>query len=304
MIKKRLTAEQVIYVREHYQPGHAEFGIKALAKKLEVSSDAVKDAVHGKTYKDVGGPIHDSLRQKLNEQTCAALIADYQEGMTVKALAEKYNLSATTVLKYAHVSGKRNKRSRSQVTDEVKAAIIAEYVPYSDTHGRLALAKKYNLSPSTVGLILKDADAPHRTRMTDELKEAIIIAHDEEQLSIRKLADKFGINRLTIVNVLKEAGVEVPTRHKVNEDRKDEVIELYKTGDYSLRQLEEMVGISRTILRKWTEGIIPKPKKVELTDQVREQIYRLHSQGYGVRLISKDTGVSQPIVRKVIDGLM
>lgn len=303
-MKRKLSEEIVLFCREHYVPGDENFGIVALAKRFDISRDAVKDCLHGATYKDVGGKIHDVHHQRVSEETCTALIEAYEEGATIKSLAEKFSLSQTTVLKYVHKLSSRPKGKRATVTDELKAAIIAEYIPYSDTNGRLALAKKYNLSSSTVGNILKESDAPRRTRLTDEIKESIIIAHDEENLSVRALAEKFGINRATIVSVLKEAGVEIKTRQKTNEDRKDEIIEMYKTGDYSLRELEEQTGITRAILRKWTDGINPKPKRPELTQEIREQIYRLHSQGYGVRLISKDTGVSQPIVRKVIDGLI
>lgn len=311
MVQRRhLTPEEVLYCREHYIIGHEEFGIKALAQKLGVSRDSVKDAVHGVTYKDLGGTIHPP-RQRLSEEVKQQLIAAYvpqSRDANIRALAEQFDLSETTVLKYLHEQLPKGKRA--VVTDELRAKIRAEYQPYSSTSGRSALAAKYGLSTSTVGNILKDLEvhAPRGRKpivVLDEIKEAIVIAHDEENLSVRALAERFSLNRLVVREILKEAGVEIRTRQVISDDVKQEVIRLFTTGEHSVRELSERFNINRATLTKWVEDIKPtKPQKPMLDDKTREQIYRYHSQGYGASIIAKTVGISQTIVRKVIDGLI
>lgn len=309
MKKRRLTAEEVLYCREHYVSGDAEFGIRGLAKKMGMSIDAIKDVVHGVSYKSVGGTIHPTTGQRVSREVQEQLAAAYVPNSrtnNLKALAEQFNLSEATVSKYVHLSKPRGRRSK--VTEELKEQIRAEYVPYSPTCGRSALAEKYGLSTVTVGNILKDMQKEVRPRgrrpaiVSDEMKEAIIIAHDEDNLSVNGLVERFSLSREIIRSVLKEAGIKLRTRQIVDEETKQEIIRLYAAG-HSLRELSEQFNINRATLSKWVEGLNPpKPPKKELDDYTREQIYRFHSRGYGSTIIAKTLGLSQQIVRKVIDG--
>lgn len=49
----KLTAEEARYIRENYKPYDRRFGIRALARKLNVSMSTVADVVHHRNYKDV-----------------------------------------------------------------------------------------------------------------------------------------------------------------------------------------------------------------------------------------------------------
>lgn len=292
MSKKKLSESQVIYCRDNYVSGDKEYGLKGLAEKFGVSNDVIKDIVHGKTYKDVGGTIHPtrpSLKSEVKEQIARA--------DDVVALAEKLGISPETIQKYAALL----KPKKAKVTDELKAAIRAEYVPYSAEYGREALAAKYSVTPSQISQIVKGIRREHpKPPVPDFLKEAIIVAYDEEKLSVRRLAERFSLQRDTIKTVLKEAGIEI-RKNRVDEETKQEIIEAFKAGQ-SLRQLEEIYGINRATMAEWVKPFKVAKPKVELTQEVREQIYRYHSQGYGIGIIAKTIGISQGIVRRVIDG--
>lgn len=288
----KLTKEQVIFCREHYAPGDKEFGLRPLAEKFGVSIDAIKDLVHGKTYKDAGGKIHPA-QTRLSKEVKAQLATTDD----LQAIAERFGLSAEMLQKYAALL----KPKKTKVTEEIKAAIIAEYEPYSKEYGREALAQKYGLSTATVGQIVKGLKRKERPTVPDFLKEAIIEAADEEKLSVKKLAERFSLSRDLVKSVLKEAGIELRTRQIVDEATKQEIIAAYKSGQ-SLRQLEEIYGINRATMSPWVKEFKPEKPKVELTQEVRERIYRYHSQGYGTGIIAKTIGISQKIVRQVIDG--
>ena len=50
---RKLTAEQVFYIREHYIPNSREFGSRALGRKLNVSHDVILDVVNRRCYTDI-----------------------------------------------------------------------------------------------------------------------------------------------------------------------------------------------------------------------------------------------------------
>ncbi|MBD3880042.1 MAG: hypothetical protein SR1Q5_10280 [Quinella sp. 1Q5] len=289
MSKKKLTAEQVLYCREHYKPGSAEYGLRPLAEKMGVKVDVIKDLVHGETYKDVGGPIRSTV-ERVPAEVKAILAAAPDK---LKELSERYGITEERLAQFLP------KVRRAKITDEVKAAILREYEPYSREYGREALAAKYGLSASAIGVILKDAPRKERVKVADYLKEAIIEAADDG-LSVKALAERFSLSRPVIKSILTEAGIEVK-RRRVDEETKSEIIAAYQSGK-SLRELEEIYGVNRATMADWVRGLKPPKPKKELTQELREQIYRYHSQGYGATIIAKTVGISQGIVRKVIDG--
>lgn len=310
----KLNEEQVLYIREHYQPGHEQFGLKPLAEQFNVSRDAIKSIVHGVTYKHIGGTIH-PVQERTSDSVKAAIINEYvprSSEANVQTLATKYHLSPTTVLKILHEGGDKPKRQRAIITDDLKAAILAEYVPYSPTAGRNALAAKYGLSSSAVGVILRELPKESRrlkvasepkVNLLDELKEAIIIAHDEEQLSIRALAERFSLAREVIKAVLLEAGVEIKQRKRISDETKAEAIRLYSTGNYSVREVAEKLGVNRATLKTTLSGLqVTKPQPPAIDQATIERILSFYGRGHGVTPISKAVGVPASIVRKVING--
>lgn len=51
--KRRLTDEQVRYIRDNYVPYDKNFGLRSLAKKFNVDSSVISLILRGKTYKDI-----------------------------------------------------------------------------------------------------------------------------------------------------------------------------------------------------------------------------------------------------------
>lgn len=50
---RKLTDDQVRYIREHYIPGDHDFGVRALAKRFGLSHSQVSRAINKKLYTDV-----------------------------------------------------------------------------------------------------------------------------------------------------------------------------------------------------------------------------------------------------------
>ena len=51
--KRKLTDEQVRYIRNNYVPRSKEFGKRALAKKFNIDYSTIGYILSGKTYQDV-----------------------------------------------------------------------------------------------------------------------------------------------------------------------------------------------------------------------------------------------------------
>ena len=140
-----------------------------------------------------------------------------------------------------------------------------------------------------------------KLEIPDFLKEAIIIARDEEGLTVKALSERFSLSRDAIKNVLKEAGIEI--RRRVDDQTKAEIIAEYQKGK-SARELERIYGVNRATLADWVRPFKRERPKVTLDEVTREQIYRYHSQGYGIGIIAKTLGIGRTVVRKVIDGVL
>ena len=291
----KMTEEEVLYCREHYVPGDSEFGLGALAEKFGVSRDNVKDCVHGRTYKKIGGKIH-IPREHVHADLKAKILRD--DG-SIESLAEKYHLKPETIARIVR------KPLRKTITDELRRAIRAEYVPYSSTSNRNALAEKYGVSAAAVGVILRDGFTrqPKPAPLIDALKEAIVVAHDEENLSVKALAERFNLNRQQVRDVLTEAGVEIRKRQPIPNDVKEKVRQLYASGQYSVRELAERFDINRASLTKILSDIKPPKPQPTLPDQnTIERVLNFHARGHGVSPIAKSLGLPIQIVRKIVNG--
>lgn len=51
--RRKLSEDQVRYIRSHYIPNDEEFSAKALSQKFNVSDSTINDVVHYRTYKNV-----------------------------------------------------------------------------------------------------------------------------------------------------------------------------------------------------------------------------------------------------------
>lgn len=50
---RKLTPEQVRYVRDSYIPGDPNFGVRALARKFNISHSKISYIINSKTYRDI-----------------------------------------------------------------------------------------------------------------------------------------------------------------------------------------------------------------------------------------------------------
>ncbi len=51
--KTDLTPEQVLYIRQNYKPRDKEFGIRAMARNLNLTKGIIESIIHHRTYRDI-----------------------------------------------------------------------------------------------------------------------------------------------------------------------------------------------------------------------------------------------------------
>lgn len=244
------------------------------------------------------------MKKKLTSEAVLYCREHYVAGdkeFGLRGLAAKLGVNVEVIkgvvhgLTYKDVGGKIHP-ARERLTAEAKIAI-------ANGEDLQTLTARFGISEETVqkylGLLQPKKKPKKSIEVPDFLKEALIEAFDMEKLSVKALAERFSISREVVKNVLSEAGISL--RQRVDDDTKQEIVEAYKAGQ-SLRELEEIYGVNRATIADWIRPFKREKPKIELTQELRERIYRYHSQGYGIGIIAKTLGISQQTVRRIIDG--
>jgi hypothetical protein len=52
-VNSKFTKEDVIFMRNNFIPRHPQFGVVAFAKKYNTQEGTVRNAIKGKTFKDI-----------------------------------------------------------------------------------------------------------------------------------------------------------------------------------------------------------------------------------------------------------
>lgn len=165
-VDAKLTNEQVRYVRNN--PEKLSGG--ELAKKFNVTPSAITLIQLGKTYKNVGGTVRKKI--KLQGEECPQTKLTNEQvlyirlnplDLTLVQLAEKFNVSDTAIggiqlgKTYQKAGGVVRELKRiPRVSDDIRAAIRAEYRPGVRGYGCHALAKKYDISHRTILNIVRE----------------------------------------------------------------------------------------------------------------------------------------------------
>ena len=95
---RKLTEKQAHKARELYQSGH--WTMHALSKRYGVDCQAINALLHGRTWKNVGGPIlgPERLSTKLTAVDVAHIRARYKPGrVSLSMLAKEYGITKTHV---------------------------------------------------------------------------------------------------------------------------------------------------------------------------------------------------------------
>lgn len=122
-------------------------------------------------------------------------------------------------------------------------AIVEEYQNGSST---CKIAKKYGVDASTIlrHLNLNGVDASRGLykRTSPDMEEKIILDY-QSGMSMSQVGEKYGVNAVTVKNILDRQGITPRTKGGLNQINWDEIVKLYKKGN-STGKIAKLYDIS------------------------------------------------------------
>lgn len=201
----------------------------------------------------------------------------YEEGYGVRSLGNKFNASSTTIKfhlnKLGVYKGEREIVKNSKTDDIIN--LSKEGLSVKE------ICTKLSVSHSFVYTTLKEADIKPNTYSKSDtiLKEWEALSADVDSYAKQKealiiLAERFSLEKRTVVKTLKNAGIELIKDYSLSE-KKDQIVKLFKEGvtpieigsrldcskTYVYQVLEEN-GIERKVHRQ--EGVISAEDELEI----------------------------------------
>lgn len=188
-----------------------------------------------------------------------AIIADYNANeLTLKEIAIKHGLSIESVMRYVPNDQKdENRRSKSPYSQATKDAIAEDYLRGLSIK---EICKKYNMGRSTVYSHLPDGAINRRGR-SEQIRDSVIADYLAGELTIKKIAEKYGVCTVTIVKLTSSISCRSKTTRKtikrLTQDIKDSAIADYLAGELSIIEISEKYNIHYNTIYRW----IPKEQR-------------------------------------------
>lgn len=199
--------------------------------------------------------------RKITDQQIEEIVEMYKRKVPIKIIAQKYNTSGNTILKYLRSAGVAQpaKRSGLGISDETIQEIVRLY--NDEDYGQLTLAKKFRLPIQHVKYILQAANVPinpsnigstlsrnsrSRSRyrgmqIGENLYEAVV-SLSEQGLTIREIAQKTNLPSDAIMHILSQNQTR-PASVSKNTEKIQRIVELFRAG-YTPNRISNMMGIA------------------------------------------------------------
>ena len=155
----------------------------------------------------------------LPEETVSAIIEDFKAGMTVIALAEKYDCYKLLIDKLLLDRGLKTKK------------------PY---RYRLEVRRKH---------YVRRSDTKVMTYLSDQEQEELCRQYVEEVLTKQDLAAKFNVHIDTVSNILKKHGI--ATKHFVSADTIEAFCDMWKEGNVTIYDIANIYKIAPATVKFW-----------------------------------------------------
>lgn len=240
-----------------------------------------------KVLKDNGVPIRSKLR--LTCEVRSAIYQDYQNGVNIKELCEKYKFDKSAI--FGALRFFRGKAPQKRIPKE-QYSLIAE--DYSRGMTSYEVAGRYGISQSVaLDIIRKEGVQPRSIRITEEQKQSIVKLYSEGMSAV-KVAKVLNLAHPTVLMVCKEKGV-FRTLSYLNGRQKDEIMRLFRSGKPN-KEIAELMNVTLVQVQRTTKGL-GKPKRYATTEQF-EQICLMYRNGMSTIQISNDIGFTSGFISK------
>ena len=225
------------------------------------------------------------MARKFSDNQEKHICKEYMQGKNANELANKYNCNYMTMLKLLERNGVR--LPKKKITNEDESEVCRGYLDSMSTN---ELGLKYNVHPNTIRRVLKRHGIPlrprgHSNRKFTDAEEKQICKEYEQEMTAKELADKYGINEMTVGIILKRNGIKSKRRKINNKDEKQicKDYELNKTIRELANEYNDIEGTIKSVLEK--NGVKLKltvnhsRKRRKVTQAEEEQICKEYING-------------------------
>lgn len=231
----------------------------------------------------------------------------YRSGATQKAIAQRLGVSRQRVAEALAAAGvdRRESGLACPVDDTELRRLVA------DGKNQRELSAMFAAAPGTVGRWLAEAGIGEPDPRIDHgrLCELYVV----EALTVREVAERFGVPHHRVIRELALAGVARRSRHErrprgARAAVTDEALrELYVERGLTLRELRAVFGVSDEYLRKRLRecGLAKRPgtfvpRLARDRDEVTADAAELYEAGLGLREVGEALGISSSEVRELL----
>jgi transposase len=245
--------------------------------------------------------------RKLTPEQEQEMIKLYWQGYSTYQLAEKFNISRTSVkrifnrndVKIYSVPAKK-----STIVRKIKESQYPKIIElYKEGLTQEKIGKLYDVTEETIRKILHKNNVPIRKNSSQKLfKKQIkeIIKLYEQDVSTINISEQFNVDKSTIKRLLKKNDVEMKGpgyfNKKITENQESEMIILYQQG-LSLSKVAEKLGISGETVNKFL-----KNNNIEIRDgaeyhkkvnsEIEKKIIALYNQNVLLKKIAQELNLS------------
>lgn len=331
--KGKLSNEDVQTIIKMYEDDN--IGTRILAHRFNVSQTAIiyiltREGVYKGADKVYSKETRKQSSSKFDDLTKEAIVRAYRdEGMTITAIAEKYNASRSTIKRTLKASGIKGKSGAQRAINQNGLhydvnQVIADYDTGLFSHGDLA--KVYKVSTRTISRILDsagiEANPVMRTVSANEVAKVLkdVKADLDAGMSVYEIAKKYSIPMYTVEKIdkgkfdnlrvtrsgetVKNYYTPVKKEPVINEPETPEdnpleqkVVELHSQG-LIIKEIAEKSETSVYHVKRILEKLHLEPNSP--SDKHRPCVVELCKQGMSADSIASQVGLSVPTVRKIL----
>ncbi|MFN8671313.1 MAG: helix-turn-helix domain-containing protein [Candidatus Sericytochromatia bacterium] len=251
---KKISKENEKEIIDLYEKD--KLNLEEISKLIEVSPVVISKMLKSNNIK----VLQSKDKRKLSLEDELEIINLYWKGYTTYQLAEKYNISRTSVRRI-FIRNNVETGYPKMGKDKIKRKIYEDEYPkiimlYNQGLTQEKIGNMYNVAEETIRKILHKNNVKTRTNTitkfnSEEIKKILELA--EKNISSRKIAKIFNVDKGCILRVLNKNKVEKKAigffNRKLTEIDKNEIIKLYQEG-LSLNKISKIKELTSLTIKR------------------------------------------------------
>ena len=290
--------------------------VKEIAKRLNVTVETINTYI--KELEEEGRVEKRKTLRKTSkkEENKEKILELYNQGLEIKEIAKRLNISDTTIYKYIKElkeEGRIQKRKTLAKKDINKEETLELYNSKMKVK---EIAKKLNVSVVTIRTYIKELKEEGKVQNNgkEERKEEALELYNQG-LEIKEIAKRLNVTAVTINTYIKELIEEgriqerKDLKQRKKEEKKEEVLRLYKQG-IETKEIAKKLNLADSTIHRYIreleeEGRVEERKSVRKSIKIerKEKVLELYNQGIEVKEIAMRLKVSPATVYKYIEEL-